>query len=207
MLSSTAAPFTALGAYLGEEAVVASPKLAHLILNTSNYDAMKPWYLSVLDAKVGVEIPGPSGCFLRIDETHHRIGMFRVASADSSEALANPGSPDPATKSRLNHFSFEYPNLEELLETHARLVEAGIHPGECMNHGPTVSMYYHDPDNNMVELFYDNKYTEEQIVEWYGGGPSYVMGATPFDPAEMLKALRDGTPAAELSAWAPPHKR
>jgi hypothetical protein len=33
------------------------------------------------------------------------------------------------------------------------------------------------------------------------------MGATPFDPAEMLKALRDGTPAAELSAWAPPHKR
>jgi catechol-2,3-dioxygenase len=133
--------------------------------------------------------------------------MFRVANADSSEALANPGAPDPETKSRLNHFSFEYPTLEELLETHARLVEADIRPGESMNHGPTVSIYYHDPDNNMVELFYDNKYSEEQILEWYGGGASYVIGAMPFDPAEMLKALRDGTPVAELTAWAPPHLR
>jgi len=31
-----------------------------------------------------------------------------------------------------------------------------------------------DPDKNTVELFYDTSYTEEQIVEWYGGGESYA---------------------------------
>jgi catechol-2,3-dioxygenase len=185
---------------------VTSPTLAHLVLNTSNYDAMKQWYMSVLDATVGVEIPGPSGCFLRIDETHHRIGMFRVDSADSSESLTNPGAPDPATKSRLNHFSWEYSTLEDLLETHARLAKADIHPGECMNHGPTVSIYYFDPDNNNVELFYDAHYSEEQIVEWYAG-PGYAISPVPFDPAEMLDALRAGTPVAELTAWLPPHQR
>jgi catechol-2,3-dioxygenase len=186
---------------------VASPKLAHLILNTSNYDAMRQWYLCVLNATVGVEIPGPSGCFLRIDESHHRIGIFRVANADGSESFANPGDPNPDAKSRLNHFSWEYPTLGDLLETHVRLAKADINPGECVNHGPTVSIYYNDPDKNVVELFYDTQYNEEQIAEWYGGGASYVKGATLFDPAEMLDALRGGTPVAELTRWLPPDQR
>jgi catechol-2,3-dioxygenase len=186
---------------------VVAPKLAHLILNTSNYDAMKQWYLQVFDATVGVEIPGPAGCFLRIDDSHHRIGMFKVANADGSGADAMPGSPDPASKSRLNHFSFEYPTLADLLETHARVAKDEIYPGECLNHGPTMSIYYHDPDSNMIELFYDNKYSEEQIVEWYGGGPSYVQSATTFDPATTLAELHRGTSVAELTAWSPPHQR
>ena len=186
---------------------MASPKLAHLILNTSNYDAMKQWYLRVLDATVGVEIGGGAGCFLRIDESHHRLGMFKVANADSSEGDAQPGSPDPASKSRLNHFSFEYPTLQDLLETHARLAREDINPAECLNHGPTVSIYFPDPDNNTVELFYDTSYTEEQIVEWYGGGASYALGFVSFDPAAMLKELQDGKTTEELTAWAPPHLR
>jgi catechol-2,3-dioxygenase len=186
---------------------VASPKLAHLVLNTSNYTAMKEWYMGVLGATVGVEIPGDSGCFLRVDESHHRIGMFRVANADGSAGFANPGDPDPASKSRLNHFSFEYPTLEDLLTTHARLATEDIKPAECLNHGPTVSMYFQDPDNNTIELFYDTKYTEEQIVEWYGGGPSYAMGAVGFDPATMLQELQGGKTTEELTAWAPPHLR
>jgi catechol-2,3-dioxygenase len=187
--------------------VVASPKLAHLILNTGNYEAMKEWYLCVLDATVGIETAGQSGCFLRIDESHHRIGMFKVANADASGADAIPGSDDPVSKSRLNHFSFEYPTLQELLETHARVAKESINPTECMNHGPTMSIYYHDPDKNMIELFYDNRYSEEQIVEWYGGGDSYVRSATSFDPEEKLQQLQAGATVAELTAWAPPHLR
>jgi catechol-2,3-dioxygenase len=186
---------------------MASPTLAHLILNTSNYDAMKKWYMCVLDATIGVEIGGEAGCFLRIDESHHRIGMFKVENADTSEGLAHPGAPDPTSKSRLNHFSFEYPTLEDLLETHARLAKEGINPAECLNHGPTVSMYFPDPDKNTIELFYDAKYTEDQIVEWYGGGESYAMGAVGFDPAAMLSELQDGKSTEELTTWTPPQLR
>jgi catechol-2,3-dioxygenase len=186
---------------------VASPKLAHLILNTSNYDAMKQWYLCVLDATIGVEIGGGAGCFLRVDESHHRIGMFQVANADRSEGLAHPGSADPSSKSRLNHFSFEYPTLQDLLETQARLEKEDITPAQCLNHGPTVSMYYPDPDHNTIELFYDAKYTEDQIIEWYAGGESYATGATSFDPAEMLQQLQAGRSTEELTTWAPPHLR
>ena len=72
-----------------------------------------------------------------------------------------------------------------------------------MNHGPTMSMYYEDPGRNTVELYYDTRYTEEQITEFYAGGDRYVLSAIPFDPAELLKRLRGGTAVAELVAWVP----
>ena len=34
-----------------------------------------------------------------------------------------------------------------------RLKAAGILPYWCINHGPTTSLYYKDPDGNVIELF------------------------------------------------------
>jgi catechol-2,3-dioxygenase len=184
------------------EAAVASPKLAHLILNTSDYEASKQWYLEVLEATIGVETTDHAACFLRTDDSHHRIGMFRVAEIDGSPSMAFPGSTD-GRKGRVNHFAFEYPTLQELLEKYERLAGSAIVPKICFNHGPTMSMYYEDPNRNTVELYYDAKYSEEQIAAFYAGGDQYVLGAIPFDPAETLKELRGGTTVAELIAWAP----
>jgi catechol-2,3-dioxygenase len=182
--------------------VVASPKLAHLILNTSNYEATKHWYLEVLEATIGVETTDHTACFLRTDDSHHRIGMFRATETDSSPAMTAPGSTD-GMKARVNHFAFEYPTLEALLETHERLAAATIIPTICFNHGPTMSMYYEDPSKNNVELYYDCEYTEQQIAEFYAGGDRYVLGAIPFDPAQLLKELRGGKTVTELTSWAP----
>jgi catechol-2,3-dioxygenase len=182
--------------------VVASPKLSHLVLNTSNYEATKEWYIEVLEATIGVETSGHTACFLRIDESHHRIGMFKAAETDNSVANTPPGSPE-VLKSRLNHFAFQYPTLEELLENYVRVAAASIVPTMCLNHGPTMSMYYRDPSGNAVELYYDTKFTEEQILEFYSGGDHYVLGAIPFDPAQLLKEIRAGKTVAEATAWAP----
>jgi len=188
---------------LKEEAAVVSPKLAHFILNTSNYEATKQWYLEVLEATIGIETSDQTACFLRIDESHHRIGMFKVGETDDSLAMTRPGATD-GIKARMNHFAFEYATLEELLETYERIALSAIIPKLCLNHGPTMSIYYEDPNSNGVELYYDTKYSEEQISEFYAGGDRYVLGARPFDPSEVLKELRNGKTIAELIAWAPP---
>jgi catechol-2,3-dioxygenase len=104
----------------------------------------------------------------------------------------------------VNHFAFEHPTLADLFEAYERLAELSITPAGCFNYGPTMSVYYSDPDNNTVELFYDKGLTEEQLQEFYAGGDRYILGATPFDPDELLKGLRDGKPVADLVAWAPP---
>ena len=181
-----------------------SPKISHLILNTANYEAMKRWYLDVFEATIGVETSDHSACFLQTDESHHRIGMFNVAKTDESVAMTSPGADGEDARSRLNHFAFEYPTLAELFETYGRLAGTSILPTVSLNHGPTMSMYYEDPDHNVVELFYDTQYTEEQITAFYAGGDSYVLSAIPFDPAKMREELRGGKTVAELTAWSPP---
>jgi catechol-2,3-dioxygenase len=129
--------------------------------------------------------------------------MFNVAETDKSAAMAPPGV-DIGSVARLNHFAFEYPTLKELFETHERLVGSSITPAICLNHGPTMSIYYEDPDRNNIELYYDSGYTEDDMLAFYAGGDRYILGATPFDPADLLKELRNGKSVAELIAWSPP---
>jgi catechol-2,3-dioxygenase len=184
---------------------MASPTLSHLVVNTSNYELMKQWYIDVLEAEIGVETSDHSAVFLRIDESHHRFGMFNVAKTDESASMALPGS-DTGPVARLNHFAFEYPTLEALCGAYVRLAALSTTPTICLNHGATMSMYYDDPDKNSVELYLDSGYTEEELAAFYGGGDSYVLGATPFDPAALLKGLGEGKSVAELIAWSPPGK-
>ena len=63
-------------------------------------------------------------------------------------AATPPGSAE-VRKARVNHFAFEYPTLEDLLETYVRIAEAAIVPTMCLNHGATMSMYYQDPSKNV----------------------------------------------------------
>jgi catechol-2,3-dioxygenase len=185
---------------------MAPPKLSHLVVNTSNYEAMKQWYLEVLEAEIGAETSDHSACFLRTDENNHRLGMFNVAKTDGSVSMAPPGFDGPAV-ARVNHFAFEHPTLARLFEAYERLADSSITPAGCFNYGPNTSIYYEDPDKNIVEMFYDKGLTEEELQEFYAGGDRYILGATPFDPDALVKGLRDGKPVAELVAWSPPSAR
>src|SRR3546814_17462514 len=42
------------------------------------------------------------------------------------------------------------------MATYERLRDKGIRPVFPINHGPTTSMYYADPDGNQIELQVDN---------------------------------------------------
>jgi 2,4-dichlorophenol 6-monooxygenase len=179
------------------------PTLSHLVLNTSNYEVMKKWYLDVLEADIGAETSNDSACFLRTDENNHRIGMFNVAKTDESASVVPPGFDGPAV-ARVNHYAFQHPTLTTLFGAYERLTELSITPAGCFNYGPTLSIYYQDPDKNTVELFYDKGLTEEQLLDFYAGGDRYILGAAPFDPDALLRGLRAGQAEAELVAWAPP---
>jgi len=164
-----------------------SPKLAHVILNTSNFETVKNWYMQVLEATVGVETSDHSVCFLRTDESHHRFGIFKAAKIDDSTAVVPPGVDELIQQSRLQPFLVRAPDLARAARCSHPARGCRHRADDVLNHGPTISMYYTDPDKNVVELFFDTAYTEEQIVEFYAGGDSNAFGATPFDPAEMLQ--------------------
>ena len=96
----------------------------------------------------------------------------------------------------MHHTAFEYESFDGLFKSYARMRGIGIVPQFCLNHGMTTSMYYADPDGNLVELQSDNFGDWTKSTEYMRSSP--VFAANPigifFDPDRVLEAHRAGQP-------------
>jgi catechol-2,3-dioxygenase len=161
-------------------------KLAHVVLRTARFKEMVAWYETVLAARV-VHTDGVLA-FLTYDDEHHRIAIAGI-----------PGLEDrPPTTAGPDHVAFTHADLGDLLATYARLKREGIEPYWCINHGPTTSLYYKDPDGNRVELQIDNFATEE-TNRWMRSGEfdQNPIGVV-FEPEALLERYRAGEPLETL---------
>ena len=161
-------------------------KLAHVVIKTLDLQRARDWYMKLLEASVGYE--NDMVCFVAYDDEHHRVGL-----------LSMPGLSAVAPNSAgLEHISFTYASLGALLANYKRLKNLCIEPYWCINHGPTVSMYYRDPDGNKVETQHDVFNTAagamDFIQQHYGDN---FMGII-FDPADYIARYEAGEPIAEL---------
>ncbi|CAN5493926.1 VOC family protein [soil metagenome] len=163
-------------------------KLAHVVLRVADLPRSRAWYLEVLQAWPAFE--NEMLCFMTYDDEHHRIGLLaRPQLGAANDDLAG-----------LEHIAFTFSSIERLLATFRRLKTAGIAPYWTINHGPTVSLYYKDPDGNRVELQYDVFDRAEDLDAFFGSG-AYVenfMGIR-FDPEELIRRYEAGEPLASLT--------
>lgn len=167
-------------------------QLAHIVRRTSRFEAMLNWYKTVLGVKV-VHSDGVLA-FLSYDAEHHRIAIAQIPGLEEQPAMA----------AGTDHVAFTYADLGDLLYTYARLKREGIEPYWCINHGPTTSMYYKDPDGNRIELQVDNFPSAEAATRWmrsdeFAANPIGVI----FDPDDVLARYRNGEPMEQLTARPP----
>jgi catechol-2,3-dioxygenase len=168
-------------------------RLAHIVLQTTQLVTLKDWYLTVLDAHVVYE--NELIAFVTFDDEHHRLAIMQI-----------PGltGRSPITVG-MAHSAYTFDTLPALLAKYRDLKRVGITPRVPVQHGVTTSLYYRDPDANMVELQIDNFATPAEATD-YMKGPEYSndpIGPS-FDPEAMAAALEDGSPVEELitRAWA-----
>jgi catechol 2,3-dioxygenase-like lactoylglutathione lyase family enzyme len=175
-----------------QAAPIRPAKLAHVVLRVSDLARSRDWYLQVLQATPAFE--NGMLCFLRYDEEHHRIGLIEQPGL-GREGDAHTG---------LEHIAFTYASLGQLLATWRRLRAQGIQPYWCINHGPTVSLYYKDPDGHRLELQYDVFASAAEVEAFFDSGAyaENFMGIR-FDPEEMAARFEAGEPLAALTARRP----
>jgi len=167
--------------------VVSPTKLAHVVLRTSQFEKMTNFYKLFLGGTVTYENSYLS--FITYDDEHHRIAIGAV-----------PGTaPKDPMSSGLEHIAFTFDSLNELALSYRQRKEQGIVPFWCINHGPTTSMYYKDPDGNQVETQVDNFTTAEEASEfmrskYFDDNPI----GTDFDPEELIRRLRSGEDHASI---------
>ncbi len=166
------------------------PTMHHVNLKTTRLQEMIDWYGVVIGAKPNFQFPG--GAFISNDRANHRIAL-----------LAVPGLKDDPEKfihTGMHHTAFEYASFADLMSSFARLKKRGIEPQVCLNHGLTTSMYYSDPDRNMVELQVDNFGNWEASAQWMRTAEDFrrdPIGSV-FDPDDMLAAYQAGATFEQL---------
>lgn len=135
---------------------VIKPSLHHVNIKTTRLQEMIDWYVTVLGATVNFRFPG--GAFLSNDRSNHRIAFLTVPGLQEH--------PNKVAHTGLHHTAFEYDNFDGLMSSYARLRKNGIEPQVCLDHGLTTSLYYADPDQNLVELQVDNFSNWDLSSEW-----------------------------------------
>jgi catechol-2,3-dioxygenase len=170
-------------------AAVSPRKLAHAVFRTRDqYAQMIEWYCLVLNAHKVFESERIT--FLSYDVEHHRIAIA------SFPDLAARGSRPVG----LDHLAFTYDTIGDLMSTYERLKAHAIKPFCAVNHGPTTSLYYHDPDGNRIELQIDNfedmADATQEMASSFTINPVGVL----FDPDELVKHIASGADARALKA-------
>jgi len=148
---------------------------------------MVEWGSTVLEAKPTYK--DGTLAFLTYDNEHHRV------------AVVNMPLLFPILKAirGVDHIAFTYASMADLLATYSRLKDLGINPHWATNHGPTTSLYYHDPDGNQAELQVENFETVEEVTEWMGSGDfSDNPVGVDIDPDELVSRLASGEPESAL---------
>jgi catechol-2,3-dioxygenase len=171
------------------ERQVPSPrKLAHAVFRTrDNYQAMIDWYCTVLGAEQ--VFSSPMLTFLSYDDEHHRIAIAHMPDLKNRDVRSIG----------MDHLAFTYGSLDDLLTTFERLKAVGIEPFCPVNHGPTTSLYYHDPDGNRIELQVDNfedmHEATEHMNEAFEVNPVGVL----FEPDALVRRRAEGAGVEELT--------
>ena len=166
---------------------IAPNKMGHIGLKTRRLGEMKAWYGAVLEAETA--FANDDVAFMAYDDEHHRLALVQLP--DLQDA--------PKNATGLEHVSFGYDDMGDLLATYTRLKDQGIEPFWTINHGPSTSFYYKDPDGNRVELMIDNFRTREDLDAFFAAGnyEENFMGII-FDPAELIRRYEAGDPFEEL---------
>ena len=174
---------------LNSEKVISPAKFAHIVLRTRKLEEAVAWYAEVLGAHPVFK--NEFVALLTYDDEHHRIALVATGQDE--------GSPGGAVG--LDHFAYGFDDFGDLMSSYKRLLDAGIVPVLTINHGPTTSLYYEDPDGTRLELQVDNFASEAELKGWMEG-PAFAANpiGVEFDADKLLARYEAGDSLEELKA-------
>lgn len=123
--------------------------VCHVGLQADDPAALAAFYRDVLGLTIVGSMPAdnPYGAavFLssRPDEEHHEIGIFRA--------------------DQLAHTALKVDTLADLQQAYRDLTERGIPVAFALNHGFSLSFYFHDPAGHLLEVYWPTGVQTDEI--------------------------------------------
>jgi catechol 2,3-dioxygenase len=151
-------------------------RLGHANLFVGDYIKACDYYHDVAGFEEVYRQPDVPASFISNGNTYHDFGL-----TDLSSKYAPQGQ-----KAGLFHLAFELETEVDLVAGYRRSLEQGVKFAFCQNHDVAHSVYQHDPDGNMVEVyadvFEDWRTARNGVIS--GAKPDWIPGETTVPVAE-----------------------
>ena len=128
-------------------------RLGHVLISVRDLERSKDFYTRILGFKVLEQDPDHGGVFLSIGGLGNTLDLFECANPDAVVS----GGADPASMSGLGvkHTAFAVETEDDLRDAYFSLQSAGVVILRALDHGSQKSIYFHDPDKNLLEIVWE----------------------------------------------------
>jgi len=122
--------------------------IGHVLLRVLDLERAKKFYGELLGFEVVEEDPEHGGTFMALPGASHAIDLFAVKDVELAQRQT-PGARG------LGHLAFKVASEEALREAYFTLRERGVDITRSIDHVSQKSIYFHDPDGNVLEIYYE----------------------------------------------------
>ena len=123
-------------------------EIGHVLLRVLDLERSKKFYAEVLGFHVLEEDPAHGGTFMALPGQSHAIDLFQVKDIEAAQQQT------PGVRG-LGHIAFRVESEAALKEAYATLKEHGVEVLRSIDHVSQRSVYFHDPDGNTLEIYYE----------------------------------------------------
>lgn len=128
-------------------------RLGHVLIAVRDVERSKDFYTRILGFKLLEQDPEHGGVFLSIGEHGNTLDLFPCR----DPAAASSAQSDPTSMNSLGvkHTAFAVATEDDLKDAWHALQDAGVPILRAIDHVSQKSLYFHDPDGNLLEIVWE----------------------------------------------------
>jgi len=163
--------------------------IGHVLQRVADQEASKRFYRDVLGFGIAEEDPEHGGVFMTLGESFHTLDIGQ-----------HPSPHDAPRPQRgqigLAHIAFQVGSYAALREAYAHLIKNGVGIMRATSHVNQRSIYFADPDGNVLEIYYEMPHALELFANGRNDEDEALPVSGPGDP--LPPWLFEDWPAPEM---------
>ncbi len=127
--------------------------LGHVLFRVADLERSKKFYTEILGLLIIEEDPKVRACFLGLHEVTNNV--IDLAQSDDPSLGGIHSDVNSRTGLGFHHAGFAVESHEALKDNYKELKQRGVPIVAMVDHGSTESVYFQDPDGNVLEIYWN----------------------------------------------------